>query len=282
MFHALDCILESDDGEINNRDQQEDNTGMKKFGELELDVRLMIWLTGGIFVMAAVTAFILIRQANVMQGQLDEMKSGGDQTDRVIMLNMGQLTNAAKMALAAKQQADAAQGSVKAIQTQMRQDQRPWMGVIENGQLVVNDKGVSFPIRFGTTQGSKTPARDVRAMFILKPVLNRKPLNLKPWYQLRGPADAQLAGIMFPSQATDLTVKYRDPKTAKAIPLSIEQTRQLTQGESFIVIYGAVRYRDTFGNQHWTQFCDWKFVKAIPEGYTASDCTEYNNTDDNQ
>src|SRR5690242_17805235 len=100
---------------------------MKKFTELELDARLMIWLTLGILLVAAATAFVLIRQANVMQGQLDEMKGAGEQTDRLIILNTGQLANAAKTASAARDQAKAAQDSVKAIQAQMRQDQRAWM-----------------------------------------------------------------------------------------------------------------------------------------------------------
>ena len=79
-------------------------------------------------------------------------------------------------------------------------------------------------------------------------------------------------------QTADLTVHYYDSK-AKIVPFSQDQIAQLQNGTAFIIIYGAIVYRDTFGTQHWTQFCTWKYLK--PGTYHAAECTEYNNTDHN-
>src|ERR1700676_3757239 len=128
----------ADSQKIKSNQEAHIDTKKKIWSDLELHDKAIIWLTFGILLIAGVTGGILVRQANIMESQLDEMRGSGQQTDSMIILNTGQLTNAARSAKAAQDQAEAAQASVKAIQRQMRQDQRAWIN-IEFGKLVSHD-----------------------------------------------------------------------------------------------------------------------------------------------
>src|SRR5436309_13625139 len=80
-----------------NRDDNEKPQSLPKpkierWQDIELKDRLMILATIGIVLIAGITGWILSRQANLMEGQLDEMKGTGEQTERLITLNSGQLT----------------------------------------------------------------------------------------------------------------------------------------------------------------------------------------------
>lgn len=39
--------------------------------------------------------------------------------------------------------------------------------------------------------------------------------------------------------------------------------KDLTSGKSFIQIWGEIDYRDVFGQDHWTKFCDWRALGPI-------------------
>lgn len=252
---------------------------MKKFSELELDARLMIWLTAGIVGVAVVTAFILIRQANVMQGQLDEMKGAGEQTDRLIILNAGQMGNAAKIAKSAQIQADAAQANVKAIQRQMRQDQRAWIGVeltsdptpnAKQGTATVSvteNQPIGIPLRFTNT--GKTAARHVEAIFFVEVVKNGQ----VPLLNSKKKAESGFsAGIVYPSIHSDIAAFRIRPATRT-------EQQDLISGQAYIAVYGRVDYRDVFKVPHWNKFCLWIPFASI--GYTSRECAQYNNVDDN-
>src|SRR5258708_37372502 len=71
---------------------------VKRFRDMGLNDRLMVEVTIGILLIAGVTGWIFLQQASIMQGQLDEMKSSSQQTDRLIILQTGQLTQVAKQA----------------------------------------------------------------------------------------------------------------------------------------------------------------------------------------
>lgn len=276
---------DASDGEIKNTNQREDNTGMKKFADLELDARLMIWLTAGIFAMAAVTAFILIKQANVMQGQLDEMKSGGDQTDRVIVLNMGQLTTAAKTAVAAKRQADAAQGSVKAIQRQMRQDQRAWIK-IEFGPLVSHDnptKGTSIPTVAATiTNTGKSPAKKI----FVKMTMEKVPNGQSPSFTFPLPITVTI-GSMWQGRLEplrDVTILWINPQTKEVEPrpLTAAEDAELVHGKAYIATYATVTYEDVFGIHHQTTSCTFASESPTPVLLGGAEkCTDYGGVDNN-
>jgi hypothetical protein len=178
-----------------------------------------------------------------------------------------------------EQQLSIAQAQVDATQRQMRQDQRPWIGIIENGKFLSTLKGASFPIRFGLTAASKTPARDIRAFFVLKCVVDGTLKKLPAWNdKFAGPVNSVLIGTMFPGQTQDWTIEHQD-ETGKPAPFSAAELSSLNDGKSFFILYGVVAYRDTFGTQHWTQFCSWGSIK--PGNYKAAICTEYSNTDHN-
>lgn len=84
------------------------NHNKERFVDIPLKDRLIVYLTAGIVAMAAATACVVLRQVNVMEGQLDEMRSSGQQTERLLILNSGQLVTSGRQATASQQQAEAA------------------------------------------------------------------------------------------------------------------------------------------------------------------------------
>lgn len=68
--------------------------------------RWMIGLTGAIAFFGLCQVIVGIFQWNAMSGQLNEMRGSGNQTERLVILNQGQLIQNAKLADAAKTQAE--------------------------------------------------------------------------------------------------------------------------------------------------------------------------------
>jgi hypothetical protein len=66
----------------------------------------MIGLTGAIAFFGLCQVIVGIFQWNAMSGQLNEMRGSGNQTERLVILNQGQLIQNAKLADAAKTQAE--------------------------------------------------------------------------------------------------------------------------------------------------------------------------------
>jgi hypothetical protein len=59
-----------------------------------------------------------------------------------------------------------------------------------------------------------------------------------------------------------------------------EQQRQsLEAGQSYLAIYGIVRFSDIFGKEHATTFCWWRAFGKRPMNYAAKPCTDYNSVD---
>lgn len=57
--------------------------------------------------------------------------------------------------------------------------------------------------------------------------------------------------------------------------LTQAQRESLARGQSYVVLFGVIRYSDQFG-PHWTRFCDWKSYGPGPRGFNARACTNWN------
>jgi hypothetical protein len=149
-----------------------------KWSHIAFKDRLMILLTAGILLMAAVTAYIFLKQANVMQGQLDEMQGGSNQTEQLIILNKGQLTIAARnaanthdLAVEASRQSTNLANAVReehamalAAQEANRNaidSERPWIGVVAvNATPMEPEKEIAVKVII--TNSGRRPARITR------------------------------------------------------------------------------------------------------------------------
>jgi hypothetical protein len=63
--------------------------------------------------------------------------------------------------------------------------------------------------------------------------------------------------------------------------LSQDELNDFIAGRIFFVAYVDVSYSDFFGTRHWTRFCNFLHPTGIVQTYTARNCTDYNDIDDN-
>jgi uncharacterized protein YecT (DUF1311 family) len=171
--------------------------------------------------------------------------------------------------------ANSAKASLKATQDAMRQDQRAWIaagdytysivesGPIESSAILSNvGKSPALDLRYRITGVTKHKSEvfDIAAV-VYPPVL--------PILKM---------GALFPGQHV--------PIKAGGVPMDPVQQKpwfaNVQSGEWIQYFFGDVRYQDTFGREHWTQFCT-QFVPAkgsTPAGGTP--CPIYNDTDDSK
>lgn len=216
-----------------------------------------------------------------MEDQLDEMRGGGQQTERLIILNTGQMSNAAKTASAARDQAKAAQDSVKAIQRQMRQDQRAWITVKIASPEFSESKPFFVPITFTNT--GKTPARHFTAAVFVERVQNGK----SPSFEYKNSiGTTATVGTVFPGgvmlhRGFAFRLDYT-AKTAEGInTLSPAELRELIDAKAYIATYGKITFTDIFGTSHWVKFCAFSSPAESVWLAGAKKCTDYDEVDNN-
>lgn len=162
-------------------------------------------------------------------------------------------------------------------------DERPWIEVRGNSQPVIAENqppGISWLL----TNRGKTPAKDIKAIFLVKKVMNDTPPNLDDWRVKSKPASSYYAGVAFPTgfdvvPTQRVRTKAGSTDVAEPDPLTGSEWKELSDGRAYLVFYGEMTYRDVYGVFHWTKYCTWKGL--IPGNYTSRDCTAYNDTDKN-
>jgi hypothetical protein len=229
----------------------------QKWHELDLQDRLIVLLTAGIFLVAALTAYIFLRQADLMEGQLEEMKGAGNQTERLIMLSQGQLIAAAKFAGSAhviadtmqsteqdlQRMATASEGSIRSAQEALRLDQRAWMG-ISQPTLSANPGQVLVVIK----NYGKSPAKNVEAFIHLEIDRREMPFVCKIG-KTNDKSDIHGMSVMVPGEPSTLQT---DPRHS-AIPPPI--LTDLGNGTLEARFSGRIDYQDVFDRPHYTTFC---------------------------
>jgi hypothetical protein len=214
---------------------------------------------------------------------------------------MGEINTRRQLDIA-QQQANAAKDSVKAIQRQMRQDQRPWIKV-NLGDSDASEKitwltqvggPLNVPIRFTNT--GKTAAKHVRAMVFIEIIPKGKEFKLPvfppPWGTIsreeqrklerrrKGMTEIQ-AGRIFAGGHASETVTRSEYVNGHAQPqlLSVPEANEIVRKESYVVMYGQVRYWDGFGIRHWSNFCIDFFMDG--ENANVTKCANYADDDNN-
>jgi hypothetical protein len=168
----------------------------------------------------------------------------------------------------------------------MRKDQRPWIKLAFNTLTLK----VGSPIggNLHTTNNGKTPAKKFEGKFAIEKVKNGEQPRLDygtSWVKFTG-------GAVFPNdpqvQAVNMTQTVNHPSgpAYEAVTLNQVDWDDYTRGNIFFVAYGSISYSDFFRVQHWTKYCT--FVGApespatvSPKQFTAQNCTDYNDVDDN-
>lgn len=177
-------------------------------------------------------------------------------------------------------QAKSAEDSVKAIQRQMRQDQRAWIEISASAPLPAVI-GQPITTNFQLVNKGKTPATHIVIEAVLKQVKNGE----SPTFRYDGePRQITTTGEMNPQQPAYRSASTGDWSKVKneAVPHAVTQKEMdsLLAGDSYLITYVRVRYRDIFGVQHWSRFCEFS-VFNNQRTYTAQKCTDYSSVDNN-
>jgi len=171
--------------------------------------------------------------------------------------------------------------SVKAL----RADQRPWL--FAKGPTVFPLNGPDIPATIQISNIGKTVATHTVAD-VVGTVFNH---DTKPAFDDygRGLHTRVYMGAVYPGQPPmDVALKIVDYTGTRAgesgqppMPIRPDQefTRRFNNHEIFIVMFGAVRYCDVFGVEHWAKFCNGSGEAIGSEG--IKECIDYNQADSN-
>src|SRR6266404_3165766 len=234
------------------------------------------WMVGLTFILMLVGGYT----AWIFYGQFGEMKSQTailNQQAKQASADSVEATRRVEQQLdISRQQVSAAQASVKAVQRQMRQDQRPWLSMAFNWPAVkaannqelsviqfTENQPVTVPLKY--SNNGKTAARNIiGGMFVEvvksgdAPKLDSK--NVPPF--------GFTAGVLFPGP-TGETFVIRQGANGKNDPLTPLEKEDLTSNRAYIAVYGKILYDDIFSVRHWTKFCFWLPLSAAPSSYNA-------------
>jgi len=180
-------------------------------------------------------------------------------------------------------QAKAAQNGVKAMQRQMRQDQRAWikMEMPANIGFTHNQPVETF---MSVSNIGKTAAKDVTLEIIAEklPIDQNPSLVFKPG----APENIGTVGSIFPGVFPNpvpivwYVVGQKDKPPPKGI-LSKDDIVNLIGGKTYFAFFARARYTDVFGIHHTTKYCGFNAPANPPVMVTAQKCTAYNSVDNN-
>ena len=177
---------------------------------------------------------------------------------------------------------------------EMRIDQRAWLGV----KFVPTQPAVDSPFTWPLiiTNTGKTPAKNIRAMVIIRYLPVESPIDLRTIEEMRAAGIKQTdttplwmrfeTGVLFPNDPTTVSqftyAQGAANKPQKDIWDSTLQDRY-AKGQLYIEMNGRFDYDDAAGNPHWTQICNIATSpgQVIPLE-TSKACVANNNIDDNK
>jgi hypothetical protein len=176
----------------------------------------------------------------------------------------------------ARQQLGAMQDQVKAIQRQMRQDQRAWLDI--QFDAISWAENQTIQVRMTLTNKGKTPAKRVSGRAYVEKILINQKLEFGKYEQQFG------SGFLAPNIPIS---NWGFQSAHKHVPLPMSKTdvADLNEGRAIAVVHGDITYLDIFGIEHWTKFCTYnaafRFITTTPVQNTAPPCTNYNDADNN-
>jgi hypothetical protein len=236
-----------------------------------------IWLAVFTVILAATS----LGTVWILKNQLKEMHDGGIDTHALAEASGNQAKAARDFAISSDsinseindaesdfaKMAKNSEGSIKATQEAMRQDQRAWIGMMQ--VTGIPEVGKPFHAAIALANTGKTPAIDFVVQERLIP-LNESDKFSPDW-------NAKATGIhsravLFPNQIFNSVVKGSEKEVVvdQATLDTIVNT-----GKVKAYVFGRACYRDVFKRRHWLHFCD----VYDPEGKTYIACAEYNEVD---
>ena len=234
--------------------------------------RIGFWIAFGAALIIGVQVYEMTKQTQILASQTESAAAAG------LMDQM----NTRKQLEIAQMQAQAAQESLKAIQEQMRIDQRPWVYIPSDSERVepyVLGKEIADDLYI--VNSGKTVARNVITKFRLRMLLKGEEPAFN--YQDRSfPPIINKMGTIFPNEAPrHLRIPLETTIGGEKMRVTLPQRDfdSLAAGEEHAVIYGTIEYDDTFGHHHWTRYCGGTMLAQTISSAPSKECVEYNDAD---
>jgi hypothetical protein len=239
--------------------------GENKNGEqIKWADRGMVQLTAAIAFFGLCAVAVAYLQFSAMRGQLQEMASAGNQTERMIILNIGQLRASARTAQAAEDAAGEARKQLALVHEQMVRDQRAWIGAHIHMDTTPQQTPYFFTYAYIFKNYGKSPAFDVLSKDNGEVFGIRFPKSPK-YYKPASPLEVPSKSALFPGDSGALS------GTAHITPA---QLAEITAGTKWFYSYGTITYKDIFGQTHITHVCNRHGVN--PPTNKPSLCDTYN------
>ena len=163
----------------------------------------------------------------------------------------------------------------------MRIDQRAWMSIMIDGTPKTPVEGSTFDAVAHVVNTGKTPATHVHVDMTIEKVRNGETPDFRYLGRL---FNGEISGIYLPNRSSTIpfSLLSLDPRNSEPVKLSKEDVDDLTQGKTYIVIFGGVEYVDIFGIRHWMRVCSWTPYGPPIMGYSAEPCAAFNAVDNNR
>lgn len=247
----------------------------KERDELLKDVRTgewwMISINGALLIATIVIAFIYVGQLNQMtiatQASTDAVRIAGDS----FLISSGDFERTMRQTIyqtgAQITSAEAAKDSVETTQTQMRLDERAWLGF--GSMSLVLDKTKPIKVETMALILGKSPAVNIVTKLGFKTFASDHMLQLKDL--VLDPKEIH-NGTAFPGNVFPLRETASDPIS--------ENDKLVIDGvlgkKIFICFFGETSYRDIFKNPHWTHFC---YAISSADAKESRPCEIHNDSD---
>lgn len=198
----------------------------------------MVILTGGMVVLTLALALVTYLSLRVIRGQLSEMKSAGQQTDKMIEI-------ARKQAEAAGKSADAATSAANSGKEALRLSERAWVGVISAhiDPMVANTRAHGSILMQNSSRGTAIHVH-VRA----NSGLYEGPLPTNPPYRAQNVLQSDR--MLMPGNKFEYEFFSPAPLSANEVARSSDAGLKWRY-----YVWAKVTYVDVFGDTHTTKFC---------------------------
>lgn len=245
-------------------DSKSNNEKKTRIERLEDRIRTaekwMIFLTGLIFVVTVAGVLAAYLQWKTMDGQLDEMRSNGKQTDKLI----AQVTEQAK---AANRLAEIASTSLAENRQQFQSDQRPY--IISNIVPVIPTEGAPLSGRVSVVNYGKTPALKVgtyTSIFFGRDAMKQA----DRWFaaERNQRFDTEIGTSIPPGIPVGLS---REIPSSSEKSVTREDIDLIMHNDTAVVLVARHLYFDTVGNSYGTDSCF-----RVLKGWLTAYCEGHN------
>jgi cytoskeletal protein RodZ len=184
-----------------------------------------------------------------------------------------QLKQISKSTDAATRAANAAEASVKQVNSTARRDQRAWIAVVDIQGIP--EVGTIFSVNLVAQNSGKTFAKNLTMRAVVELISEK---GKEPDFSLEDTAAARKdssASLLAPN--ADYVMDIEPRKQTPPHEITQSDFDGIRSGNLRIFVHGRMTYDDIFGCAHWTSFC----ARLKPDLKYAS-CGTHNDADQNR